>query len=123
MQLLDSCTFFMIRIFFGSPGCGKTTLACRNFHALQRHNQYRYYFSNFENSLSAYVSLDSLGSWSFPPNSLLVVDESGIEYNNRKYKLMSQSLISYLKLHRHFKVDIDEIFPNLGKIWTLPFAG
>ncbi len=101
----------MIRIFFGSPGCGKTTLACRNMYKLQKdkHIPYDYYFSNFDNDLSHNVSLQNLGQWTFPEHSYIVVDEAGIEYNSRKYKTLSQDTIAWLKLHRHYKCDVDFI--------------
>lgn len=118
----------MIRIFFGNIGCGKTTLAARMFYkhlrsdarhqrrlfrrrkqpaAEQSKCRYDYYFSNFPCSLSTETSLSDLGEWTFPPYSYIVIDEAGIEYNNRKYKTMKQSLIEWLKLSRHYRCDVD----------------
>lgn len=118
----------MIRIFFGNIGCGKTTLAARMFYkhlrSDERHQRrlfrrrkqpaaeqskcrYDYYFSNFPCDLSTETSLFDLGEWTFPPHSYVVIDEAGIEYNNRKYKTMKQSLIEWLKLSRHYRCDVD----------------
>lgn len=101
----------MIRLFFGSPGCGKTTTGVQLLKKEQnkKRPKYDYYFSNFDNDLSKKVSLKGLGDWSFPEYSYLLVDEAGIEYNNRKFKSLPQSTIAYFKLHRHYKVDIDFI--------------
>lgn len=109
----------MIRIFFGNIGCGKTTVAVRQFYKLRRRGiknkrnglpaPYDFYFSNFDSSLSSEVSFDGLGSWTFPPRSYIVADESGIEYNNRQFKSFPKETISWLKLSRHFKCDIDFI--------------
>lgn len=97
----------MIRIFFGNPGCGKTTTACKMLKKNSKH--YDYLYSNFDttHNISHRVSLEGLGTWTFPRNSYIVVDEAGIEYNNRKYKSLPQSTISWFKLHRHFGCDCD----------------
>ena len=99
----------MIRVFFGSPGCGKTTYAVKT---MKRAKRYNYLMCNFETAGLSCSFLDSadmntLGQWTPPPNTLLCVDEAGIEYNNRKYKTLSQSVIQWYKLHRHYGVDVD----------------
>lgn len=98
----------MIKIFFGSPGAGKTTTAVRDLKKLYKKKLYDYYFTNFETSLP-YVRkchLSGLGTWTFPENSVLFIDEAGIEYNNRKFKTLPQTTIEWFKLARHYGVDI-----------------
>lgn len=105
----------MIRIYFGNPGCGKTTLACRNAYKIIRRykrtkkTKYNHIYANFDNKLTKFSDMVGLGDWTFPPHSYIIVDEAGIQYNNRKFKTMSQSLIQWFKLHRHYKCDIDFI--------------
>lgn len=116
----------MIRIYFGNIGCGKTTLAVRNFSKEQnlglfsrlkaryfpsmvKPQRYDYYFANFENKLSNFSDLQKLGQWTFPEHTYLIVDEAGIEYNNRKFKSMPQETIAWFKLSRHYKCDVDFI--------------
>lgn len=104
----------MIRIYFGNPGCGKTTLACRMFKKEKKRykrkkSPYKYFISNFENKLSNCVSLEGLGKWTFPDYSYVIVDEAGIEYNNRKFKTLPKETIAWFKLHRHYRCDVDFI--------------
>lgn len=96
----------MMTLFFGSPGCGKTTYAC---YLLKRHRKpYKYTFANFGCSCSDYdnVSLESLGKWTFPEKSHVVIDEAGIQYNNRAFKSFPKEAIQWFKLHRHYDVDV-----------------
>ena len=99
----------MIRVFFGNPGCGKTTTAVRNLKKMILKKEYDRYFTNFESAVSEFVDLKDLGKWTFPEHSYLCIDEAGIEYNSRKYKSLSQDTIAWLKLHRHYRVDVDVI--------------
>ena len=96
----------MISIYFGSPGSGKTTLACREI--LKAQKAYRYTFANFGCKCADFddVSLSQLGEWTFPEDSYIAIDEAGIEYNNRKFKSLSQDTIKWFKLHRHYCCDV-----------------
>lgn len=98
----------MIKFFFGSPGAGKTTTAVRDLKKLQKRNAYDYYFTNFETTIPGVCvcDLDKIGEWTFPPHSVVFIDEAGIKYNNRKYKTLPQAAIEWFKLSRHYKVDI-----------------
>lgn len=92
----------MIKLYFGSPGCGKSTLACR----MMFYSDSSYVFSNFDTSLSCPIDSSYIGQFAFPDYSELYIDEAGIDYNNRNYKNLPQNAIEYFKLHRHFKNDI-----------------
>lgn len=96
----------MIQLYFGSPGCGKTTLANKILFDERLACRYDHFYANFETSLANQVKLNGLGSWTFPTNSLIIIDEAGIEYNNRKYKEFPEELIKWLKLHRHYGCDV-----------------
>lgn len=100
----------MIRTFFGSPGVGKTTLAVKlASSALKQKKPYDYAFCNFFNTAPdvATCNLDGLGEWTFPANSYIAIDEAGIEYNNRAYKSLPKSTITWFKKHRHYSCDVD----------------
>lgn len=94
----------MIRMFFGSPGCGKTTIC----HFLTAHSNYEHYLCNFDSKMiTDYIDIKKLGKYSIPPNTKIYVDEAGICWNNRDYKSFPKDTIEYLKKHRHEFVDID----------------
>lgn len=97
----------MIRTFFARPGAGKTTQCCALAKKYSR--RYKHVYLNFENTVPGVHScdLEGLGDWTFPLNSYIAVDESGIEYNSRKYKTLSQATIRWLKKHRHYRCDLD----------------
>lgn len=97
----------MIRIFFGSPGCGKTTLACKFLKKYQK--QYDHCYGAFAHKVpgAAVCDLDHLGEWTFPERSYVNDDEAGIDFNSRQTLKLPKSMIQYLKLHRHYKVDMD----------------
>ncbi len=100
----------MFRIIFGNIGCGKTTYACKMIYDNLVHPKHKFYsriFTNFKNKLCPDINLTDIGKWTLPFNSYLVVDEAGIQYNNRKFKSLPQHTIEWFKLSRHYGVDAD----------------
>lgn len=101
----------MIRVFFGSPGVGKTTLCVKQAKRQLKH--YDYTFTNFPQTVpgSSVVDLAGLGNWTFPDHSYIAIDEAGIEFNNRRSRSkeleMPQEQIRWFKKHRHYACDID----------------
>lgn len=98
----------MISMYFGSPGAGKTSLAARIVYkeTMCRKPKYERVYSNFE-CVGAYaIDSDDLSTFAPLPHSLVLLDESGIDFNNRKYKELKQQIIEFLKLHRHYEIDI-----------------
>lgn len=96
-----------ISMYFGSPACGKTTTAVRLLLKERKHYEQTYANFSCEACDIDNVELDGLGEdWTFPPNSLICIDESGIEYNSRHYKSFPHSLIRWYKKHRHFECDV-----------------
>lgn len=95
----------MITLYFGNPGCGKTTLACKL--ARKARKRYDHVYTAFDSRISgvASCSLVGLGDWRFPRNSLILCDEAGIDFNSRAYQSMSQKQIKYFKKHRHVRND------------------
>ena len=93
----------MISLYFGSPGSGKSTAAARI--AYKNYGK-RPVYSNFNCAFTRRFDVKQLGFSHFPRGSLILVDEAGICFNNRRFKEMPKQTIEFLKLHRHYGVDI-----------------
>lgn len=99
----------MISLYFGSPGSGKSTLAARlvykNYNS-KKNDKYDVVYTNF--ACKGASRFDSSDFAIFRPleNSLVIIDEAGIDFNNRKFKDLKQSMIEFFKLHRHYAIDI-----------------
>lgn len=105
----------MIKLFFGLPGCGKTTLLTKfaldalNKPALRK--KYPNVFSNvylgrggvFDDII--YISHLDLGKYDIR-NGLVLIDEATLAFDSRDYKRFSKELVSFFLLHRHYNVDI-----------------
>lgn len=94
----------MIRMYFGSPGCGKSTLLAKI--ALFERKRYNYVFTNGDCSLCSPMDMQKLENYTVPPKSLLLIDEAGIEFNNRDFKRFGKGKIEFFKKYRHEECDI-----------------
>lgn len=90
-----------IKIFFGVPGSGKTTLAAKFVHDNLKHGVKT--FSNVPIKGALLFDTSDLGVIDIS-DGCMVLDEAGIAFNNRKFKTLSQSTIEWLKLHRHYGI-------------------
>lgn len=91
-----------LAIWFGLPGSGKTTIAA----AISK-----------KSSLPTYANFPLAGAYKLDPlkdlgvydiqDAQIIIDEAGIEYNNRSYKSMPKENIEWLKYHRHAGCSVD----------------
>ena len=90
-------------IYFGVPGSGKTTFA-----AWLTKYDLKHKIPVYSNVLlkGAYaVEKEDIGVFSIH-DGRLIIDEAGAEFNNRKWKSLTEEQIRWFKKHRHFGVDI-----------------
>lgn len=91
-----------VKIFFGAPGSGKSTHAASVVYRNLRKGFPT--FANFD-VLGAYRydTKEDLGEYDISECDL-IIDEAGIDYNNRQYKVMPLKQIDWFKKYRHHKV-------------------
>lgn len=97
-----------VRIFFGKPGSGKTSFAASFVY--KRLKKGLPVWSNVPIKGAYKVSVkDDIGLYQIS-NGYLIIDEAGIDYNNRQFgkgKGMTQQQIEWWKLIRHYSVIAD----------------
>lgn len=89
-------------ILIGKKGSGKTTLSVK---IAQKFLKLHWaVFSDSPIFDCFKLDVDWLGRRDFPENSLIIVDEGGITFDNRKYSSFSDELRNFFVLQRHKKV-------------------
>lgn len=94
----------IITIYFGLPGAGKTTIAAHNASKCLKHGMNVY--SNVPIVGTIPYSAEDLGVFQLE-NGRVILDEAGIEFNNRDFKSFKKSALMFFKLHRHYGLSID----------------
>lgn len=95
----------IVSIYFGVPGSGKTTYAAY----LARHDLKR--------GIPVWSNVPITGCYQLDPKNdignymisggRVIIDEAGIEYNNRDFKDFSKKSLYFYKYHRHYQLAID----------------
>ncbi len=121
----------VLNVYFGVPGSGKTTFAayltkwalhenalirlCRRFN----NPVTRVILSSryLKRRIDVYSNVPITGAYQLDAkqdigvhmieNAKVIIDEAGIEYNNRNYKSFPPESIYFYKYHRHYKVSVD----------------
>lgn len=121
----------VLNVYFGVPGSGKTTFAA--YLAKQMNKQSRVITwaqkhpsaasekllaSRFlKRSVPVYSNVPITGAYALDPqqdigkvmiaDGKVIIDEAGIEYNNRNFKAFGQDAIYWYKYHRHYECSVD----------------
>lgn len=96
-----------VSLFFGLPGCGKTTfLAMLAYKALKK-KQYKNVYTNVALNMPGVtvITNECIGTYELR-DCLLLIDEATLFADNRAYKSFSKSQMEYFLLHRHRNADI-----------------
>ena len=124
-------TRHVLNVYFGVPGAGKTTLAA--YFTKQANKQawpitlaekYPCKFSAlllrskfFKRKTLVYSNVPITGAYQLDPqhdigkymivNGKVIIDEAGIEYNNRNFKTFPPDAIYWYKYHRHYECSVE----------------
>lgn len=90
----------MITCYFGTPGCGKTTLLAKIAQTALKKRSYEHVYSNFPCFGCEPISVNDLCSYRFG-NSLILLDELTLDVDSRDYKNFNEGLKEYVTMHRH----------------------
>lgn len=97
-----------VSLFFGLPGCGKTTLMTAR--AIQSVNSKRYknVYCNVHINVPGviYIDNDCIGLYNLVDGKILI-DEATLFADSRAYKEFSKDKLQYFLEHRHYNVDIE----------------
>ena len=96
-----------ISLYFGLPGCGKTTMLAKLAADAIRKGKYEHVYTNVYLNLPGVTLIDNecIGKYSFF-NSLLLIDEATLFADSRAYKSFDKGKLEYFLEHRHRNADI-----------------
>lgn len=89
-------------LYIGKKGAGKSlTMA----HLVKKYTKMGWkVFCNQKFSGTYYIDNNDIGFVKIPEDSVLLIDEAGILWNNRKFKNLAMAVIAYMKYTRHYRV-------------------
>ena len=120
-----------LNVYFGVPGSGKTTYAAFLARQAQRESifiklcrRYPNRFSNwilagrcFKRAFPVWSNVPISGTYELDAkkdlgvyliqDGKLIIDEAGVEFNNRDYKSFPKPAIKFFKYHRHYGLSVD----------------
>lgn len=92
-------TYKLIMVF-GKKGSGKTTYLTKQ--ALKHISSGWIVYSTVPIPGTIYFNVDDIGKFTFPKNSLVLIDEVGMIWDNRNFKNFKTNVRDYFKLQRHW---------------------
>ena len=108
----------MISLYFGLPGCGKTTMFAKLALDASRSKRYKHVYGNVSLSgIKNYtqITADMLGQYDLS-DCLILIDEATVYFDNRDYKNFNKKLREWVLLHRHFRADLCLFAQSFGAV-------
>lgn len=121
----------VLNVYFGVPGSGKTTFAAylvkkslKQSRIIAWAEKHPGRFSSWllasdflKRTIPVYSNVPITGAYQLDPqndighymftDAKVIIDEAGIEYNNRNYKSFPQAAVYWYKYHRHYQCSVD----------------
>lgn len=104
----------MIKAYTGFPGSGKS-LAC-TYYAMQDIKAGKKVFTSYAVKGAYKVTFEDLCKYRFPPNSTVIIDESGRWFNSRSWKDLPPEVFDMFTLHRHMQWDLVVAVQSFNRI-------
>lgn len=120
-----------LNVYFGVPGSGKTTYAaflarecqresivirlCKRFPC--RYTRWILQGKHWKRAMPVWSNVPIAGTYKLNAredigihminDGKMIIDEAGVEFNNRNYKTFPQTAVKFFKYHRHYGVSVD----------------
>lgn len=92
---------YKLFMVFGKKGSGKSTFMCKQAIKYSKKG-YKVYCNTYIPG-TYYFDASDIGFFFFPENSVLLVDEVGMIWDNRDFKSFKKEVRDYFKLQRHYR--------------------
>lgn len=95
---------YILSVYFGVPGSGKTTFA--TFLARKDLQRNRKVWCNVPVTGTMQLDCSDLGT-KMVEDGRVIIDEAGVEFDNRDFKNFPKTATYFFKYHRHYRVAVD----------------
>lgn len=95
---------YKLCLVFGKKGSGKTTLLVKK--AVQYMRKGKTVYSTVYIPGAHLFDVNLLGKFTFPPESVVFIDEVGMIWDNRNFKAFREDVRDWFKLQRHYHVTV-----------------
>lgn len=95
---------YKLYLIFGKKGSGKSTLLTKL--AVQARKSGKTVYTTEYIPDTYQISIDDIGIYDFEKGSVLLVDEVGMKWDNRKYKEFKDFHRDFFKLQRHYNLTV-----------------